>query len=96
MRIINVFEDLEPTYAELSDVLIKLGFRDHNTDDLFRFYNKAADLMILLPAKKLHEKLDTGRFGAVSSQLEHFGIIDNIDDLGKMIKQKRLAIKHTA
>ncbi len=82
---------MEPTYAELSDALINLGFEDHNTKDAFRFYNKPFDLMILLPAKKLHEKLDTGRFGGVSSQLEHFGIIEHIDDLGKMIKQKRLA-----
>ncbi|HFA49012.1 MAG TPA: hypothetical protein ENJ95_08345 [Bacteroidetes bacterium] len=95
MRTISVFEDMEPTYAELSDALIKLGFEDKNTAESFRFYNKKHDLMILLPSKKLHQRLDAGRFGAISSQIEHFGIIRHIDDLGKMIKLRRLATETT-
>ena len=91
MAIISVFEDMEPTFAELSNALIKLGFEDKSNEEHFRFYNGEYDKMILLRRKKLHERLDAGRSGAVSSQLAHFGIIEHMDDLGKMIKAMRQA-----
>ena len=92
MRILSVFEDMEPTYAELADALITLGFEDQSTESLFRFYHKKDDWDIIRPYKKLHLHLDAGRFGGLSSELEHAGIIEHMDDLGKMIKAKRLAV----
>ena len=83
---------MEPTYAELAGALISLGFEDQSTESLFRFYHKKDDWDIIRPWKKLHQRLDAGRFGGLSSELEHAGIIEHIDDLGKMIKEKRLAV----
>ncbi len=82
---------MEPLYAELAESLVQLGFEDKSTAERFIYFNKEYRLVIDLFPKKYHERLDAGRFGMVSAQLFHFGIIEHRDDLGKMIKAKRLA-----
>lgn len=89
MPVISVFENMEPTYTELTKALAKFSFERKHSGDAFVLYSKVHDLKFILPLKKMNERLDAGRFGAVSSQLAHFGITEHMDDLGKMIKAMR-------
>ncbi len=92
MRIISSYENMEPLYAEVAWGLEQLGYLDKSTDKIVRFINEKEDHMVLLPLKQPHESLHRARFAAVCSELEHMGIIEHMDDLGKMIKEKRLAV----
>jgi hypothetical protein len=81
---------MEPTYAEVAWVLEQLGYVDKSTDEFFRFYNEKEDHLVILPFRTSQELLNANRFAAVSSELEHTGVIQHIHDLGKMIKKRRL------
>ncbi len=96
MEKLRSYKEMEPTYAELASALDKLDFENKSTSELFAFYNKRFDAVVVLPLKTGQSKVRKARFAALSSVLAGQGVLQHEFDLGKMIEQYRLQEKKAA
>ena len=90
MKYLRAYKDMEPTFGELAKGLTQLKFENRSNDELFLYYHKNTDTLVVLKKGKINDPINRARFAAISLNLEGMGVIEHIDDLGKMIEQARL------
>ena len=88
---IRAYKDMEVTYRELSSALIRLGYRNATDEKYFRYINDEYNSVILLqlPRKSEDETIHKVYFAALSQNMEWKGVLDDMDDLAKMIERDR-------
>ncbi len=91
MNILKVYKETEITNAEMIDMLQKLGFIEVKGDAHdYRMENKAFDMYLLMPRRPLNEFIWKGYTAKFSKMLLDFGVIEDYDDLVKMVLKERL------
>jgi hypothetical protein len=93
MRELRAYKDMEPTYNELAKALVKLGFKNKSTTDLWVYSKEETGSVVLLPMKPAANLVNRANFASLSWTLEGQGVLQHEHDLGKMIEQMRLAEK---
>lgn len=90
-KTLSVYKEMEVSYRELASALIRLGYRSVADGKYFRFINEEFDSVILLqlPRKSDEEKVNKANFVALSLNMEWKGVIEDMDDLAKMIERDR-------
>ena len=91
MNILKVYKETEITNEEMIEALQKLGFIEvaGNVHD-YRMENKALDMYLIMPRRPLNEYILKGYTTKFSKMLLDFGVIEDYDDLVKMILKERL------
>lgn len=90
-KTLSVYNEMEVSYRELASALMRLGYRNATNEKYFRFINDEFDSVILLqlPRKSEEEKVNKANFVALSWNMEWKGVLDDMDDLAKMIERDR-------
>ncbi|MFN0033792.1 MAG: hypothetical protein ACKVUS_01915 [Saprospiraceae bacterium] len=97
MIFFRIYKEIEVSYREFATLLRKLGFRDESVGDRFRFVSDAHNSIVLLhkPSSQ-DDKVLKGDFAGYSYALSEQGVINEPDDLAKMIEAERLALTASA
>ena len=91
MNILKVYKETDITNKEMIEVLQKLGFTEVVGDvHDYRMENKAFDMYLLMPRRPLNEFILKGYTAKFSKMLLDFGVIEDYDDLVKMVLKERL------
>jgi hypothetical protein len=93
MRVISIDKNLNATVGEFINALKLLGYKDTTPNKNSRSYqysNKEFDSIVNVPALPLEEKILKATIGAYSALLYEQGVIEDIQDISKMILQARL------
>jgi hypothetical protein len=90
MNILKVYNETNITNAEMIEVLQKLGFTETAGDAHdYRMESKTFDLALIMPRRPLDEFILKGYTTKFSNMLLDFGIIQEFDDLVKMVLKAR-------
>lgn len=108
MPTFSIYKEIQPTYGEWLPILEKLGFQKKVVEfttlfgdkkPQYRLENKAEKSIIILPFEPDDAPVLKAYFANYSIQLYYQGIIEDMQDMAKMIDQNRLAAEkqaHTA
>jgi len=90
-KTLSVYKEMEVSYRELASALSYLGYRNATNEKHFRFINDEfnSDILLPLPHKSEEEKVNKAYFVALSINMEWKGVLDDMDDLAKMIERNR-------
>ena len=86
----RVYKEMTITYGELAQALTELGFRNESDSDHFRYAHKKYASVILLKANPPNRELFKAIISAFSYQLYMQGVIEDYDDLAKLVEKNRL------
>lgn len=90
MAILKVYKETDITNKEMIDVLQRLGFVEVTGDvHDYRMKNKAFDMYLLMPRRPLNEFILKGYTTKFSKMLLDFGVMEDFDDLVKMVLKER-------
>ncbi len=81
---------MEPTYGELAKALAALGFKNRSNQKVFFYAHEPSGAEVVLPLKESSTIIHKEKFASLSWRLEGFGVLENENDLGKMIEQFRM------
>ncbi len=90
MRYLHVYKEMTATYSEIAEALKKLGFKDLSTDKHFRYINTVYNSEVKLPFRPLNTVFSKANLAGYSYQLYMQGVIEEQDDLAKLIEKNRL------
>lgn len=99
MATFSIYKEIQPTYGEWLPILEKLGYKKEvvNLPTLFgdkqpqyRLENQAEKSIIILPYLPDDAPVLKAYFANYSIQLYYQGIIEDMQDMAKMIDQNRL------
>ncbi len=90
MNILSIYKNTDVTNREMLEALKKLGYTEV-TGDLhdYRMENKTADSYVVMPRRPLDENIIKAFTATFSNLLYMQGIIDDYDDLVKMVLKER-------
>ena len=91
MQYLKINEKMTATYAEIAETLKKLGFQDMSTPKYFRLVNHTHNSEVKLPARPLDTVFSAVNFAGFSYQLYMQGVIEEQDDLAKLVEKNRLS-----
>jgi predicted DNA binding CopG/RHH family protein len=91
MQYLHVYKEMVASYGEIAEALKKLGFQDVSTSKHFRLVNTACNSEVKLPARPLDAVFSKVNLAGYSYQLYMQGVIEDYDDLAKLIEKSRLA-----
>ena len=77
------------TYGEFGKALLQLGYKDESTTKHFRFTNARHKSVVLLPFQEAKAILVRANLASYSYLLFNQGVIDDMDDLAKIIDTNR-------
>ena len=86
----RVYKEMTITYGELAQALTQLGFKNESNNEHFRYVNEAYDAVILLRANPPNRTLFKAIISGFSYQLYMQGVIEDCDDLAKLVEKNRL------
>ena len=86
----RVYKEMNITYGELAHALTQLGFKNESDSEHFRYVNKEQDSVILLRANPASRLLFKAIISGFSYQLYMQGVIEDYDDLAKLVEKNRL------
>ena len=90
MTILKVYNETDITNAEMIEVLQKLGFIEVAGDAHdYRMESKTFDMYLIMPRRPLNEFILKGYTTKFSKMLLDFGVLDDYDDLVKMVLKER-------
>jgi hypothetical protein len=90
MTILKVYKEAEITNKEMIEVLQKLGFSEAEGDvHDYRMESKTFDMYLIMPRRPLNEFILKGYTAKFSKMLLDFGVIEDFDDLVKMVLKER-------
>ena len=99
MPTFNIYKEIQPTYGEWLPVLERLGFKKQVVDikrpitkaisKQYRLENINEESVIILPYLPDDAPVLKGIFANYSIQLYWQGIIEDVQDMAKMIEQNR-------
>ena len=87
----RVYKEMSITYGELAQALAQLGYKNESDGTHFRYVNKKYDSVILLRANSANRVLFKAIISGFSYQLSMQGVIEEEDDLAKLVEQNRIA-----
>jgi predicted DNA binding CopG/RHH family protein len=90
MQYLHVYKEIVANYGEMADALKKLGFQDVSTSKHFRLVNTAHNSEVKLPARPLDAVFSKVNLAGFSYQLYMQGVIEDYDDLAKLVEKNRL------
>ena len=90
-KTLSVYKEIEISYRELANALLRLGYHKAASDKYFRYINNEhnSDIILPLPRKSDEEKVNKAYFVALSYNMEWKGVLNHMDDLAKMIERDR-------
>lgn len=92
MGVISIYKDMEVSYQEFEQVLLRLGYHKVTKRHARLYVNEAYDSIISISHLNTPEKMMVkGAFSAQAYLMEMKGVLENKDDIAKMIEQDRLA-----
>jgi hypothetical protein len=91
MQYLKIYKEMVATYGEIADALKKLDFQDMSTTQHFRLVNTNHNSEVKLPARPLDTLFSKTNFAGYSHQLYMQGVIEDYDDLAKLVEKNRLA-----
>ena len=101
MPTFSIYKEIQPTYGEWLPILEQLGFQKQVVDmkrpiskahsKQYRLENKAEKSIIILPYMPDNAPVLKAYFASYSIQLYWQGIIEDMQDMAKMIERNRLA-----
>lgn len=91
MQYLHVYKELVANYGEIAEALKKLGFQDMSTPKHFRLVNTIHNSEVKLPARPLDAVFAKINLAGYSYQLYMQGVIEEYDDLAKLVEKNRLA-----
>jgi signal recognition particle subunit SEC65 len=86
----RVYKEMTITYGELAQALLELGYRNESDSEHFRFVHKKYDSVILLKNNPSNRGLFKAIISGFSYQLYMQGVIEDYDDLAKLVEKNRL------
>ena len=90
MQYLNVYKEIVANYGEVAEALKKLGFQDVSTPKHFRLVNSIHNSEVKLPARPLDTIFSKVNLAGYSYQLYMQGVIEEYDDLAKLVEKNRL------
>jgi predicted DNA binding CopG/RHH family protein len=90
MQYLHVYKEIVANYGEIAEALKKLGFQDVSTSKHFKFIHTAHNSEVKLPARPLDAVFAKANLAGYSYQLYMQGVIEEYDDLAKLIEKNRL------
>lgn len=91
MNYLRVYKETQITNSEMLNVLKTLGFKEVNGDPRdYRMENTEHDLHITIPRRPLDENILKAFTASTSHLLSEFGVIEDFDDLVKMVLKERV------
>ena len=100
MPTFSIYKEIQPTYGEWLPILEQLGFKKQVVDmqtlfgekrPQYRLENAAEKSVIILPYLPDNAPVLKAYFASYSIQLYWQGIIEDMQDMAKMIERNRLA-----
>ena len=85
----SVYKEMVITYGELAQALIQLGFKNQSDAHYFRFVNSEHNARVLLKTNPENQILFKAIISAYSYQLYMQGVIEDFDDLAKLVEKNR-------
>jgi hypothetical protein len=90
MNYLRVYKETQITNSEMLNVLKTLGFKEVNGDPRdYRMENTEYDMYIAIPRRPLDENILKAFTASTSHLLSEFGVIEDFDDLVKMVLKER-------
>ena len=86
----KVYKEMSITNGELAQALTQLGYKNESDSEIFRYINKVYDSIILLRANPPNRTLFKAIISGFSYQLYMQGVIEEQDDLAKLVEKNRL------
>jgi signal recognition particle subunit SEC65 len=86
----RVYKEMSITYGELAQALTELGYTNESDSDHFRYVHKKCASVILLKANPSNRALFKAIISGFSYQLYMQGVIEEYDDLAKLVEKNRL------
>jgi hypothetical protein len=91
MTTISIYKNLEVTYKEFEDALLSLGYRQVRKKDARFYIHDAHDSIIKISHLNTPNRtMILGAFAAEAYLMEMKGVLNDKDDIAKMIEQTRL------
>ena len=99
MVTLSIYKEIQPTYGEWLPILAELGFQKQIIElpaiagvkrPQYRLENLNHKSLIWLPLRSDNEPVVKADFAAYSYQLYMQGIIEDMQDMAKMIERNRL------
>jgi hypothetical protein len=92
MGVIGIYKDMEVSYQEFEQALLRLGYYKVTKRHARLYVNEAYDSIISISyLNKPSKMMVKGAFAAEAYLMEMKGVLENKDDIAKMIEQDRLA-----
>jgi hypothetical protein len=102
MPVFTIYKEIQPTYGEWLSLLEEMGYEKKIVDikhpiikdrtKQYRLENPMHKSFIILPIFPDNAPVLKGLFASYSIQLYWEGVIDDMQDMAKMIEKKRLAL----
>jgi hypothetical protein len=92
MQYLHVYKEIVANYGEIAEALKKLGFQDVSTSKHFKLVNTLHNSEVKLPARPLDAPFSKANLAGYSYQLYMQGVIEEYDDLAKLVEKNRLQI----
>jgi hypothetical protein len=90
MQYLHVYKEIIANYGEVAEALKKLGFKDVSTSKHFRLVNAVHNSEVKLPARPNDTIFSKVNLAGYSYQLYMQGVIEEYDDLAKLVEKNRL------
>ena len=92
MQKIRIYKEMDITYQEVIDALLRLGFINESDIERFYFVHKKTKAVFIMPQKPPTAKVLKAHFSANSYGLWASGVTKDIHDFAKMIEANRLSV----
>jgi signal recognition particle subunit SEC65 len=92
----RVYKEMNITYSEFAQALIQLGFQNQSDATYFRFVNSTHNSRVLLKSNPENTTLFKAIISGYSYQFFMQGVIDDFDDLAKLVEKNREALMQAA
>ena len=94
--ILKVYKETDISNGEMLAVLEKLKFHEIPSDPIeYRLQHATTDLYVVMPRRPLNEFILKGYTAKISKMLLDFGIVEDFDDLVKMVLKERTKKRRT-
>jgi hypothetical protein len=88
----RTYKEMDITYQEVIDALLRLGFVNESDAERFYYVHKKTKAIFVMPQKPVAAKILKAHLSANSYGLWATGLTKNINDFAKMIENNRLAV----
>jgi predicted urease superfamily metal-dependent hydrolase len=92
MEVVRIYKDMEVSYQEFENALLQLGYHKVIKHHARLYVNELYDSVISLSHLNTPDRMMIrGAFSSQAYLMEMKGVLENRDDIAKMIEQDRLA-----